>query len=132
MDGSQWLPYQRTYFPTPPFPEYPSGHSAFSAAGARILNLWTSSDRFHYTVNFLPGSSEIEGEDIPREKLTVHFPTFSFAADQAGMSRRYGGLHFRNGDMAGRRMGAMVADRVWAKAQSYFGNPAMHSKKAAF
>ena len=96
MDGSEWVPYQRSYFPTPPFPEYPSGHSAFSAAGARILRLWTNSDRFGYSVSFPPGSSEIEGEDTPRKKLTVYFPTFGFAADQAGISRRYGGLHFRN------------------------------------
>lgn len=128
MDGSEWIPYQRTYFPTPPFPEYPSGHSAFSAAGARILKLWANSDRFGYSVNFLPGSSEIEGEDTPREKLTVHFPTLSFAADQAGMSRRYGGIHFRNGDMAGRTLGKMVAEKAWAKALSYFAGPAKGPK----
>lgn len=123
MDGSEWMPYQRAYFPTPPFPEYPSGHSAFSAAGARILRLWTNSDRFGYSATFLAGASEIEGEYTPREKLTVYYPTFGFAADQAGMSRRYGGIHFRNGDMAGRTIGKMVADKVWAQALSYFAGP---------
>jgi hypothetical protein len=40
VDGSQWLPYQPATFPTPPFPDYVSGHSAYSAAAARILVLW--------------------------------------------------------------------------------------------
>ncbi len=34
IDGATWFPYQPTTFPTPPFPEYSSGHSNFSAAGA--------------------------------------------------------------------------------------------------
>jgi hypothetical protein len=131
MDGSEWVPYQPSYFPTPPFPEYPSGHSAFSAAAARVLELWTNSDRFDYSVNFHPGSSRIEWGHTPREELTLHFPTFSFAADQAGMSRRYGGLHFRTGDLAGRTLGKSVADSVWDKALSYFEAPAIKGRSAA-
>src|SRR5438093_8510890 len=41
IDGATWLPYQPPTFPTPPFPEYSSGHSNFSAAGAEILRLFT-------------------------------------------------------------------------------------------
>ena len=47
MDGGSWIPYQGSVFPTPPFPEYISGHSTFSAAGAEILRRWTRSDHFH-------------------------------------------------------------------------------------
>ena len=43
-DGSHWIPYQPSTFPTPPFPEYISGHSTFSAAGAEILKRFTHSD----------------------------------------------------------------------------------------
>jgi hypothetical protein len=50
MDGAQWIPYQPATFPTPPFPDYVSGHSAYSAAAARILALWTSSERFGESV----------------------------------------------------------------------------------
>ena len=39
IDGAAWFPYQTTSFPTPPFPEYSSGHSNFSAAGAEISNV---------------------------------------------------------------------------------------------
>jgi hypothetical protein len=41
-------------------------------------------------------------------------------ANEAGMSRRYGGIHFERADMMGRKLGRLVADRVWTKAQSYF------------
>jgi hypothetical protein len=36
------------------------------------------------------------------------------------MSRRYGGIHFAAADLAGRKLGRLVAERVWAKAQTYF------------
>ena len=36
------------------------------------------------------------------------------------MSRRYGGIHFAGADMAERKLGGLVADRAWAKAQTYF------------
>ena len=59
MDGSQWLPYQLAAFPTPPFPEYVSGHSTYSAAAAHVLELWTGSDRFGDSVTLAVGSSKI-------------------------------------------------------------------------
>jgi hypothetical protein len=40
-------------------------------------------------------------------------------ADEAGMSRRYGGIHFALADTMGRKLGRLVAERVWARAQSY-------------
>jgi hypothetical protein len=120
MDGSQWLPYQPATFPTPPFPDYVSGHSAYSAAAARILVLWTGSDRFLDSVTLEAGSSEIEPGITPAKPVTLKWETFTEAANEAGMSRRYGGIHFARADMAGRKLGGLVADRVWAKAQTYF------------
>jgi Domain of unknown function (DUF6851)/VCPO second helical-bundle domain len=52
IDGAQWFPYQASTFPTPPFAEYSSGHSNFSAAGAEILRLFTGSGRFGASVAF--------------------------------------------------------------------------------
>jgi uncharacterized protein DUF6851/vanadium-dependent haloperoxidase-like protein len=123
MDGAEWMPYQPDNFPTPPFPEYFSGHSTFSSAGARILERWTGSDAFGGSVTFDAGSSRIEHGITPKLETIVRWPTFSSAADQAGMSRRYGGIHFESGDLAGRMMGRLVAERVWRKALDYFGKP---------
>ena len=60
MDGGDWIPYQPSTFPTPPFPEYISGHSTFSASGAEILRRWTGSDNFGASVTFDAGTSTIE------------------------------------------------------------------------
>jgi hypothetical protein len=118
--GGTWFPYQATTFPTPPFPEYSSGHSTFSAAGAEVLRRFTGSDRFGHSAVFPRGSSRTEPGMVPRKTVILSWPTFSAAADQAGISRRYGGIHFRRGDLAGRRNGRIVGRRAWAEAERYF------------
>jgi Domain of unknown function (DUF6851)/VCPO second helical-bundle domain len=122
--GEDWFPYQPTSFPTPPFGEYSSGHSNFSAAGAEILRLFTGSDRFGGSVTFPRGSSRIEPGLVPATDLTLTWPTFSDAAAQAGLSRRYGGIHFEKGDLDARATGKGAARRCWALAQSYFAGTA--------
>lgn len=120
MDGSRWIPYQQATSPTPPFPEYVSGHSAYSSTAAKILELWTGTDRFGYSVTLPAGSSKIEPGVTPRQPATLSWSTFADAADEAGMSRRYGGIHFRAADLAGRRLGRAVALKAWSKAHAYF------------
>jgi hypothetical protein len=119
IDGADWLPYQAPTFPTPPFPEYSSGHSTFSAAGAEILRLFTRSERFGASVTFPAGSSKFESGTVPANDVTLHWATYSEAANQAGMSRRYGGIHFDQGDLDGRAAGRLLAKQAWAKAQTY-------------
>lgn len=123
MDGSQWIPYQPSTFPTPPFPEYISGHSTFSAAGATILALWTGNEYFGESVTFAPGTSGTEPGITPAQPVTLYWQTFHDAADQAGISRRYGGIHFRRGDLVGRAVGDLVGLKTWRKAKAYFREP---------
>jgi PAP2 superfamily len=124
MDGSQWIPYQLTSFPTPPFPDYVSGHSAYSTAAAFVLSAWTGNDRFGYSVSLPKGSSKIEPGITPARPVTLTWQTFTEAADEAGMSRRYGGIHFERADLAGRQLGRIVASKVWTKANTYFDGTA--------
>jgi len=119
-DGGHWIPYQATTFPTPPFPEYISGHSTFSAAGAMILALWTGSEYFGASVTFAPGTSSIEPGITPQSSITLSWERFHDAADEAGLSRRYGGIHFRQADLVGMAIGNTVAAQAWAKAMIYF------------
>jgi len=120
IDGGEWLPYQPSYFPTPPFPEYSSGHSNFSAAGAEILRRFTRSDVFGGEATITAGSSNVEPAAVPAADITLSWPTFSAAADEAGLSRRYGGIHFEQGDLDARRTGRLAARAAWAKALTYF------------
>jgi hypothetical protein len=117
MDGKDWLPYQPTTFPTPPFPEFISGHSSFSAAAARVLELFTGSDRFGDCVTFAPGSSAVEPGITPAAPVTLKWDTFLAAANEAGISRRYGGIHFKAADLTGRAVGRVVGSQTWEKAE---------------
>jgi hypothetical protein len=118
-DGANFLPYQEAIVVTPPFPEYVSGHSTFSAAGASILQQSTGSDTFGDSFTATPGSSQIEPGFAPTQSVTLSWSTFSSSAANAGISRQYGGIHFNQGDQDGRVLGKQVATVVWAKAQSY-------------
>ena len=119
FDGSLWIPYQLATFPTPPFPEYISGHSTFSAAGAEILKHFTHSDKFGDFATFPAGSSNTEPGLTPKQEVTLSWATFTDAANQAGISRRYGGIHFELADLVGRATGRLVADQAWKKALSF-------------
>lgn len=105
--------------PSPPFAEYTSGHSAFSAAGAEILKRFTGSDEFSASVKIKPGDSLFESGITPAETVTLEWDTFSDAADEAGLSRIYGGIHFEDGDINGRTLGSEVGQTVWSDAQFY-------------
>jgi hypothetical protein len=118
--GEDWRPYQLSTVVTPPFPEYFSGHSVFSAAGAEILKSFTGSDAFGDSVTIKAGTSRGEPGAVPADDITLAWPTFSDAADAAGMSRRYGGIHFAQGDLTGRALGRQVGALVWARARAYF------------
>jgi hypothetical protein len=126
FQGTKEIPGDQfqSYIPTPAFAEYVAGHSAFSSASAEILKSFTGSDRFGASVTVLAGSSRVEPGVVPADDITLEWPTFSAAADQAGLSRRYGGIHFVHGDFKGRSLGRKVAAKAWAKAERYFEGPA--------
>ncbi len=119
IDGAAWKPFQPDAFPTPPFPEYPSGHSGFSAAAAEVLKRYTGSDAFDFMVSFPAHSLKAEPTS-PSEPVMLHLATFSEAADQAGMSRRYGGIHFEQGDLVSRQMGRRCGAQAWARAEAFW------------
>jgi PAP2 superfamily len=119
MPGELWLPYQLSTFITPPFAEFTSGHSTFSAAGAEILRLFTGSDQFGGSYTAAPGSMT-QQVGVPSASVTLSWNTFTAAAEEAGMSRLYGGIHFMAGNTNGKSSGRLVADQVWAKAQAMF------------
>ncbi|MCE7006964.1 vanadium-dependent haloperoxidase [Kibdelosporangium philippinense] len=120
IDGGTWKPYQPTFFPTPPFAEFTSGHSTFSAAAAEVLKAFTHSDRFGLTATIRAGSSKVEPEITPGTDVALSWPTFSTAADEAGISRRYGGIHLEEGDEEARKLGQQTGRRAWTKAHQLF------------
>jgi hypothetical protein len=105
IDGS-WMPLLQT----PPFPEYTSGHSVISAA-ASIMMTHMFGDHFSYS-----DSTELEF-GLP----VRHFTSFNHAAEEAAISRFYGGIHYmpsiNNGLDEGRKIGTFVLSRLRTRKQ---------------
>jgi membrane-associated phospholipid phosphatase len=103
-DGNAATDKDATWVPllvTPPFPEYVSGHSTFSGAGAAVLAAFFGTDDIAFSTrsDALPG-------------VTRSFSSFSGAAAEAGMSRIYGGIHFQSANEDGLATGRSIGD--WA------------------
>ena len=123
--GQNWLPYQEPNVLTPPFPEYVSGHSTFSAAGRTVmLQFYGNNDTFNGKVVIKKGSSKIEPGIAPSKDITITWKTLSDAADDAGWSRRWGGIHLVSGDQQGRTLGRLIGYNDWNKALTYFDGSA--------
>lgn len=97
---SNWVP---PLMVTPPFPEYPSGHSVQSSAAAGVLE-----QIFGVNTAFTDNTHNDRGWG-PRT-----FPSFKAAADEAALSRLYAGIHFRFGVEGGQVQGKCVASKVLA------------------
>jgi hypothetical protein len=124
IQGQSWRPYQVATFITPPFAEHVSGHSTFSASAAEVLKLFTGSDYFPNSAVVPTGSSLVEPGAVPAHDVTLAWPTFTAAADEAGISRLMGGIHFRNGDLEGRKLGHKVGAQAYALSRAYINGAA--------
>jgi hypothetical protein len=122
FQGTKVIPAEqfRSYIPTPPHPDYVSGHSTFSAAAAQVLRSFAGGDTLNLTVDFEPGTSFVEPGAVPAATVRLGWSTFSAAAGEAGLSRELGGIHFRDADQHGLNLGRAVGTSAWNKAQTYF------------
>ena len=118
--ATTWVPYQLDTFVSPAFPGYISGHSTFSRAAAEVLTLLTGTPffpggmgEFHFGQNDF-----LRFEAGPSEDLTLQWATYYDAADQAGRSRLYGGIHIAADDLVGRVLGSRVGLDAFRRAQS--------------
>ncbi len=111
MAGQQWRPYSPETFLCPPFPSYVSGHSTISGACGEALKLFTGSDEFGESVDLVPGA--LTEPNNLGDTVTLHFPTFTDAANMAGISRVLGGYHIQADNIEGLKLGRNVAHEVW-------------------
>jgi hypothetical protein len=140
LPAEEWHPYSPSTFVTPPFPGYTSGHSTVSGAAAKILELFTGSDRFGDTEKRTAGILTEPGFEckimmmrdgiLPpgHEKMTcdvaLALPTFTATAEMAAVSRLWGGYHIRTDNEVGLVQGRKVAEFSWPKYQEYFNGTA--------
>jgi membrane-associated phospholipid phosphatase len=119
ISGEKWTPYNPGSNLTPAFQSFISGHSTFSSASAKVLQLFTGSDTFGYSTIIQPNFGRVE-PGIPAVPTTISFATFSEAAQQAGLSRLYGGIHFFDDNEIGQMLGALIGQQAYDRAQMYF------------
>lgn len=116
IDGAQWIPYQMANFVTPPFADFPSGHSHFSKAFALTMTKWfgesitpvsmtydhlplisllfpANTTGTYGTFVVAPGASKVQPSVVPHAPVTFSFETWEDMATSAGISRLYGGIH---------------------------------------
>ncbi len=116
-----WLPYQAPVFVTPAFAGYFSGHSAFSRAAAEVLTGFTGSEYFpNGLAELTVPAGSLKFEAGPSGDVVLQWATYFDAADQAGISRLYGGIHISADDLTGRKVGAECGQAAWAAARRYY------------
>ena len=138
ISGNLWVPYQETNFVTPPFADFPSGHSTFSQSFAKVMTAWfgstipttdiTMTDLTLLSplfsgrtyVNKLSNiliperSSLIQVDVVPSTVQTLSWSTWQDIADGAGVSRQYGGIHCKSAHLGGQS----VANSIFPLAES--------------
>lgn len=147
IEGWQWTPYQEDHVMTPEFQEYISGHSTFSRAASYVLEKFTGSPNVpgNLSATIKAGQSlfqprcnqssscykkcrsntlqDSENNYIPKVDVTLGpWKTYRDIADEASMSRIYGGIHVRSGDIQGRLVGQKVGETVWLKVSALFND----------
>ncbi|PWJ57133.1 PAP2 superfamily protein [Dyadobacter jejuensis] len=93
----RWQPLLQT----PPFPEYTSGHSVISTAAAEVLSFLLG-DSFHFT----------DDTEVMFDLPVRTFTSFRSAANEAAISRLYGGIHYRDAIEIGQQQGRMVGQYI--------------------
>jgi hypothetical protein len=98
FEEPKWMPL----LTTPPFPAYTSGHSTFSGAGASVLAQSFGNDKIRFSTT---------SDDLPG--VTRKFESLWSAAEEAGMSRIYGGIHWQFDNVDGLRVGKTLGEYVY-------------------
>jgi membrane-associated phospholipid phosphatase len=97
--------YWKPYLQSPPFPEFPSGHAVISNAAATVLT-YLFGENFSYT----------DDSEMPFGIEARKFDSFQAAADEATISRLYGGIHFlfscKLGQSIGKTIGGQLVDKL--------------------
>ncbi len=121
----EWVPYQLPTFVTPAFAGYVSGHSTFSRAAAEVMAAMTGSEYFPGGISgYSIEAGSLDFEKGPTTDIVLEWATYYDAADQAGQSRLWGGIHVQVDDLTGRRIGSECGVAAWERARAYFAGSA--------
>ena len=145
VSGEAWMPYQEATFVTPPFPDFVSGHSAFSAMFAAVMAQWfgdtirtdktvaltdlglvtpmlagSVQTRPFGSVVIPSGSSRVQPGAVPASPVTLGWTTWSDLAASAGISRQYGGIHAQSAHLGSLAL-VNGSTGLYQKIRTYWG-----------
>lgn len=122
VPGSEWWPYQRPTFVTPPFAGYISGHSTYSRAAAEVLSSLTGDPFFPGGMGEFNAAKNdfLVFEEGPTEDVVLQWATYRDASDQCSLSRIWGGIHPPVDDIPGRLIGEKIGVDAFNFALPYF------------
>ncbi|MBM4268821.1 MAG: hypothetical protein FJ144_19770 [Deltaproteobacteria bacterium] len=117
-----WIPYQAKTFVTPAFPGFTSGHSTFSRSAAEVMTHFTGSAFFPGGLGkFVAHQNQyLTFERGPSVEVELQWATYYDAADLAGQSRLWGGIHVSPDDFQGRITGSSIGNGAFDLAMEYF------------
>ena len=144
VSGDMWTPYQEERMISPPFPDYISGHSTFSAAAAHVLTeslgpnigdeikisteqllmcapIFKDQPHEMFKLNefYVNKNTSLIQQGVPKERIVFKHATWEDLAWEAGMSRIYGGIHIQSSNIeglkCGKRIGALILKRLKKK-----------------
>jgi hypothetical protein len=139
IHAEDWMPYSPSTFVTPPFPGYTSGHATVSGASAKVLELFSGSDRFEVVAKRCAGGLTEPGVPMAQMQavngvpatgvaadcyVDLKLPTFSATANLAALSRLLGGYHIRTDNEAGLEMGRKLAVFCYGRYMAYINGTA--------
>jgi hypothetical protein len=141
ISGDLWMPYQEADFVTPPFADFPSGHSCFSQMGASVMTAWFgaavpkrervrtdlalmspmfanggSDVRGFHQIGIGAGKSLVQSGVVPAEEVVLTWNTWQEMADSSGLSRLYGGIHCMSAHTSSQHLARdahAMLDEVW-------------------
>jgi len=134
IDGAQWIPYQEDNFISPPFADFPSGHSHFSKAFSLTMTKWFGSNITKTIISYdqqklicpifvnsqttlygdfiAPRSSSQIQINVPETDVTLSFSTWEEMSDNAGISRLYGGIHAETANEGSKNVAVKVNEYI--------------------
>ena len=140
IQGEAWVPYQESTFVTPPFADFPSGHSTYSQSFALVMTDWfgaripesqprelndlellsptfTDPESFKYgQFIFRQGKSRIQPTIVPAQDVELRWATWQEMANSAGISRKYGGIHATSAHTGGQAVAQTLHLRIRNKS----------------
>ena len=143
VKGDMWLPFQEPRMYSPPFPDFISGHSTFSSAGAYIMNKLIGKkiddnikistqelsmcapifkdqpyEVFNLNEFFVNPNTSLIQENVPAQRFSFKHSSWDEMAWEAGMSRLYGGIHIHPANDEGMEAGRKIGILIWKKLKS--------------